>query len=352
MNIQTILESVKNTNGKFADEAQTRLDSLTKPQGSLGRLEEFAKQLVAITGNLMPELDKKVVFTFAGDHGVADEGVSAFPKEVTPQMVMNFVNGGAGINVLARHAGAEVVAVDIGVDFDFGGLDKPGFVSKKVMSGTKNMRKGPAMTREETEKCLQVGIDLASEYAGKGYRIFGTGEMGIANTTPSSAITAVLTDESVEDITGRGTGINDDAWKNKVQVIKDSIAVNSPDASDPIDVLSKIGGTEIAGIAGLIIGAAANNVPVVVDGFISTAGALIAYMIEPKTRDYMFAAHRSQEIGHKAMLDKIGLRPILDLDMRLGEGTGAALAMLVIEAGLKIYKEMATFEEAAVAGKK
>lgn len=351
MNINTILESVKNTNGKFADEAQLRLDSLTKPQGSLGRLEEFAKQLVAVTGKQMPELDKKVVFTFAGDHGVADEGVSAFPKEVTPQMVMNFVNGGAAINVLARHAGAEVVAVDIGVDFDFGGLDKPGFLSKKVMAGTKNMRKGPAMTREETEKCLQVGIDLASEYAGKGYKIFGTGEMGIANTTPSSAITAVLTDESVEDITGRGTGINDDAWKNKVQVIKDSIAVNSPDASDPIDVLSKIGGTEIAGIAGLIIGAAANNVPVVVDGFISTAGALIAFMIEPKTKDYMFAAHRSQEIGHKAMLDKIGLRPILDLDMRLGEGTGAALAMLVIEGGLKIYKEMATFEEAAVAGK-
>lgn len=351
MNINTILESVKNTNGKFADEAQLRLDSLTKPQGSLGRLEEFAKQLVAVTGKLMPELDKKVVFTFAGDHGVADEGVSAFPKEVTPQMVMNFVNGGAAINVLARHAGAEVVAVDIGVDFDFGGLDKPGFLDRKVMAGTKNMRKGPAMTREETEKCLQVGIDLASEYAGKGYKIFGTGEMGIANTTPSSAITAVLTDESVEDITGRGTGINDDAWKNKVQVIKDSISVNSPDASDPIDVLSKIGGTEIAGIAGLIIGAAANNVPVVVDGFISTAGALIAFMIEPKTKDYMFAAHRSQEIGHKAMLDKIGLRPILDLDMRLGEGTGAALAMLIIEGGLKIYKEMATFEEAAVAGK-
>ena len=351
MNLNTIRESVKNTNGKFANEAQLRLDSLTKPQGSLGRLEEFAKQLVAITGEQMPELDKKVVFTFAGDHGVADEGVSAFPKEVTPQMVMNFVNGGAAINVLARHAGAEVVAVDIGVDFDFGGLDKPGFISKKVIQGTKNMRKGPAMTREEAEKCMQVGIDLASEYAGKGYKIFGTGEMGIANTTPSSAITAVLTNETVEDITGRGTGINDDAWKNKVQVIKDSIAVNNPDASDPVDVLSKIGGAEIAGIAGLIIGAAANNVPVVVDGFISTAGALIAFMIEPKTKDYIFAAHRSQEIGHKAMLDKIGLRPILDLDMRLGEGTGAALAMLVIEGGLKIYKEMATFEEAAVAGK-
>ena len=351
MDYQKASKSITNSNNKFADEAQGRLDSLTKPQGSLGRLEEFAKQLVAITEDNMPSLDKKVVFTFAGDHGVADEGVSAFPKEVTPQMVMNFVNGGAGINVLARHAGAEVVAVDVGVDFDFGDLDKEGFVSRKVVSGTKNMRKGPAMTREEAEKCLNVGIELANEYAGKGYKMFGTGEMGIANTTPSSAITAVLTGVSVEDITGRGTGINDDAWKNKVQVIKDSISINTPDLSDPIDVVSKIGGAEIAAIAGLIIGAAANRIPVVVDGFISTAAALIAYMIEPKAKDYMFAAHKSQEIGHKALLEKIGLRPILDLDMRLGEGTGAALAMLVIEGGLKIYKEMATFEEAAVAGK-
>ena len=343
---------IKNTNGKFGEEAQNRLDSLTKPQGSLGRLEEFAKQLVAITEDRMPYLDKKVIFTFAGDHGVAEEGVSAFPKEVTPQMVMNFVNGGAGINVLAKHAGAEVVAVDVGVDYNFGELDKEGFVSRKVVSGTKNMRKGPAMTREEAEKCINVGIELANEYAGKGYKMFGTGEMGIANTTPSSAITAVLTGVSVEDITGRGTGINDDVWKNKVRVIEDSISTNSPDAADPVDVLSKIGGAEIAAIAGLIIGAAANKVPVVIDGFISTAGALIAYLIEPKTKDYMFAAHRSQEIGHKALLEKIGLRPILDLDMRLGEGTGAALAMLVIEGGLKIYKEMATFEEAAVAGQK
>ncbi len=354
MELNTLLSSIKNTNGKFAEDAQSRLDSLTKPQGSLGRLEEFAKQLVAITETQMPDLGKKVVFTFAGDHGVAEEGVSAFPKEVTPQMVMNFINGGAGINVLARHAGAEVVVVDIGVDYDFvkaGFKPASTFVSSKIVSGTKNMRKGPAMTREEAEKCIHVGIGLADEYAKKGYKIFGTGEMGIANTTPSSAITAVLTGKSVEDITGRGTGIDDEAWKNKVQVIKDSIAVNKPDKNDPVDVLSKIGGAEIAGIAGLIIGAAANKIPVVIDGFISTAGALIAYLIEPKTRDYMFAAHMSQEVGHKSILEKIGLRPILDLDMRLGEGTGAALAMLIIEGGLKIYKEMATFAEAAVAGK-
>ena len=354
MDLNTLSERITHTNGKFGEEAQQRLDSLTKPQGSLGRLEEFAKQLVAITEQKMPELDKKVVFTFAGDHGVADEGVSAFPKEVTPQMVLNFVNGGAGINVLARHAGADVVVVDVGVDHDFGDVGarcNVPLLIKKVVSGTKNMRKGPAMTRQEALKCIKVGMDLASDYAEKGYKIFGTGDMGIANTTPSSAITNVLTGVSVEDITGRGTGINDEAWKNKVQVIKDAIEINKPDASDAVDVLAKVGGAEIGGIAGLILGAAANKIPVVVDGFISTAGALIAYNINPKTRDYMFAAHKSQEIGHTAMLDKMGLRPIVDLDLRLGEGTGAALAMLLIEAGLKIYKEMATFEEAAVSNK-
>ncbi|MEW6713586.1 MAG: nicotinate-nucleotide--dimethylbenzimidazole phosphoribosyltransferase [Nitrospirota bacterium] len=351
MELKAALLNITSVNGKFIEQAQKRLDSLTKPQGSLGRLEEFAKQVVSITEATMPELDKKVVFTFAGDHGVADEGVSAFPKAVTPQMVLNFLNGGAGINVLARHAGADVVVVDMGVDYDFGDIKNNFFVSRKIVSGTKNMRKEPAMTRDEALKCISVGIELANEYVKKGYRIFGTGDMGIANTTPSSAIAAVLTGRSVEEITGRGTGINDDTWKHKVQVIKDAIALNKPNPSDAIDVLSKVGGAEIAGIAGLIIGAAANKVPVVIDGFISTAGALIAFSIEPKARDYMFSAHMSQEVGHKAMLEKIGLRPVLDLDLRLGEGTGAALAMLVIDAGLKIYKEMATFGEAGVSEK-
>ena len=351
MESEIVSSKIVSTNGMFAEQAQQRLDNLTKPQGSLGRLEEFAKQLVAITEDQMPKLDKKVVFTFAGDHGVAEEGVSAFPKEVTGQMVFNFLNGGAGINVLARHAGADVVVVDIGVDYDFSGLKNTLLVIKKVVSGTKNMRKEPAMTRDEARKCIEVGMELADEYAKKGYKIFGTGDMGIANTTPSSAIVAVITGKPVEDITGRGTGINDDSWKNKVQVIKDAISLNRPDPSDAIDVLAKIGGAEIGGIAGLILGASANKIPVVIDGFISTAGALIAYTIEPKTKDFMFAAHRSQEIGHRVMLEKIGLRPILDLDLRLGEGTGAALAMFIIEAGLKIYKEMATFEEAAVATK-
>ncbi len=360
---QSTINSIVPIDGSFLEKAQKRLDSLTKPQGSLGRLEEFARRIVAITGNIMPLLDKKVIFTFAGDHGVAEEGVSAYPKEVTRQMVFNFLHGGAGINVLARHAGAEVVVVDIGVDYDFdpslspltkGGI-KGGygglFISKKVVMGTKNMRKGPALTRDEALRCIEVGIELADEYTKKGSKIFATGDMGIANTTPSSAIAAVLTGRPVSEVTGRGTGIGDNAFKNKVKVIEDSIALNKPDSKDPIDVLSKIGGAEIGGITGLIIGAATNRIPVVIDGFISTAGALIAYCIEPKTKDYMFAAHNSVEIGHKAMLEKIGLRPILDLDLRLGEGTGAALAMLMIEAGLKIYKEMATFGEAGVSKK-
>lgn len=351
--IRKTMEMIAPAKAEFAEEAQRRLDNLTKPPGSLGRLEEFARRIVAMTGTVMPTPGRKVIFTFAGDHGVADEGVSAYPREVTRQMVFNFLNGGAGINVLARHAGAEVVVVDIGVDYDFGsavsgaGHAVP-LLIKKVMRGTRNMRRERAMSRREAEQCIEAGIELAQEYAGKGYTMFGTGEMGIANTTPSSAIAAVLTARAVPDVTGTGTGINDDALRNKIRVIEESIAVNRPDPKNPIDVLSKVGGTEIGGIAGLIIGAAANRIPVVVDGFISTAGALIAHSLEPLTREYMFAAHNSVEIGHKVILEKIGLVPILDLGMRLGEGTGAALAMQLIEAGLKIYREMATFGEAGV----
>ncbi|HXY62058.1 MAG TPA: nicotinate-nucleotide--dimethylbenzimidazole phosphoribosyltransferase [Nitrospirota bacterium] len=339
-------KKIERVNGALSDEAQKRLDSLTKPQGSLGRLEEFARRVVAITGDKMPVLDKKVVFTFAGDHGVASEGVSAYPKEVTPQMVFNFLRGGAGINVLARHAGADVVVIDIGVDHDFGNV--PGLVSRKIVRGTANMCKGPAMTRKQAEQCIRVGIDLAREYAEKGFRIFGTGDMGIGNTTPSSAIASVFTGVPVKDVTGRGTGITDESLQRKIRIIEDCIGKNRPDRKDPIDVLAKVGGAEIGGIAGLILGAASERIPVVVDGFISTAGAMIAYEIEPKTAEYMFAGHASVEIGQKAMLRKMGLVPILDLNLRLGEGTGAALAMMMIEAGTKIYREMATFGEAGV----
>lgn len=332
---------------KLLNIAAERLDNLTKPRGSLGRLEEFSKRIAAITGTeTPPPFGKKAIFTFAGDHGVAEEGVSAYPREVTVQMVLNFLSGGAAINVLARHTGADVVVVDIGVDHDFD--DHPVLVRKKVIRGTRNMRKGPAMTREEAIRAVETGIDLAREYAGRGYTLFGTGDMGIGNTTPSSAIASVMTATPVAEVTGYGTGITEEELAHKIRVIEDAISVNRPDPSDPVGVLAAVGGAEIGGIAGLILGAASLKIPVVVDGLISTAGAIIAYGINRDAGGYMFAAHNSVEQGHAIMLETMGLVPILDLGLRLGEGTGAALAMPLIEAGCKIYREMATFEEAGV----
>lgn len=327
--------------------AQQKLDNKTKPLGALGRLEEFARRYAAISNSLEPSTWKKVIFTFAADHGVVAEGVSAFPKEVTVQMVYNFLQGGAGVNVLANHVRAEVLVVDIGVDHDFG--DTPGLIVKKVAPGTRNFAKGPAMTREEAIAALEVGIELANGCRADGVAMVGTGEMGIGNTTPSAAIIAALSGRSVAEVTHRGTGINDQALTNKIRVIEEGLAVNRPDPHDPLDVLAKVGGLEIAGIAGLVLGCAANRIPVVVDGFISTAGALIAAELNPHVKEYLFAAHQSVEIGHRFMLDRLGTAPILDLQLRLGEGTGAALAMGLIEAGVKILKEMATFEEAGVA---
>jgi nicotinate-nucleotide--dimethylbenzimidazole phosphoribosyltransferase len=350
--VEALLREARERLGRVGEEyalrAVERLDRLTKPRGSLGRLEEFSRRLVAITEETMPRIDRKVIFVFAGDHGVARHGVSAFPREVTRQMVLNFLSGGAGINVLARHAGAEVAVVDIGVDYDFG--DAEGLIHRKVVPGTENILEGPAMSEEEALGCIRVGMDLADEYANKGYGIFGTGDMGIGNTTPSSAIASVLTGLPPAEVTGRGTGITDEILGAKIKVIEKALGVNRPDPEDAFDTLRKVGGAEIGGIAGLCIGGAMNRVPVVVDGFISTAGAMVACGMLPGVGDYLFSAHRSAENGHSAMLEKLGLRPVLDLGLRLGEGTGAALAMLMIEAGLKIYKEMATFDEAGVSG--
>ncbi|MFH1848294.1 MAG: nicotinate-nucleotide--dimethylbenzimidazole phosphoribosyltransferase [Candidatus Omnitrophota bacterium] len=342
------LKNIRATDAAIAEEAQARLDDLTKPRGSLGRLEELAKKVVGITRDLKPAFRRKVIFTLAGDHGVADEGVSLFPQEVTPQMVANFINGGAGINVLARHIGAEVIVVDMGVRGD---LDiKDGRLKlKKINHGTENMAKGPAMTRDEAIKAIEAGIEVfGDEFAAKKIDITGTGDMGIANTTPSAAIVSCIAGVSVSEVTGRGTGIGDEQLGIKIRTIEEALKINNPDPKDPIDVLSKVGGYEIAGICGVILAAAKKSIPVVIDGFISTAGALIAYKLEPKAADYMFAAHRSQEKGHAAALKHLGLRPILDLDMRLGEGTGAALAINIIEAGIKILNEMASFSQANV----
>jgi len=344
--VQTTLTRIKPVNSKLLAQTQAKLDNKTKPPGSLGRLEEFARRVAAINGTLEPDTSRKVVFTFAGDHGIVEEGVSLYPKEVTTQMVFNFLAGGAGVNVLARHVGAEVRVVDVGVDHDFD--NAPGMLHRKVARGTRNFAKGPAMTREETLAALQVGIELADACKTEGIGLIGTGEMGIGNTSPSSAIIAAISGLSVRDLTHRGTGINDTALEHKIRVIEQGLALNKPDAKDPLDVLTKVGGLEIAAIAGLVLGCAANSIPVVIDGFISTAGALIASELHPHVRDYIFAAHQSVEIGHSFMLERIGVRPILDLDFRLGEGTGAALAMGLIDAGVKVLKEMATFEQAGV----
>ncbi|TET50702.1 MAG: nicotinate-nucleotide--dimethylbenzimidazole phosphoribosyltransferase, partial [Actinomycetota bacterium] len=279
------------------EKAQAKLDDLTKPQGSLGRLEELAKQMVSITGNLAPTIDKKAVLVMAGDHGVVRDGVSAYPQEVTMQMVLNFLGEGAAINVLAKHIGAGVQVVDMGVASDF--EPNPKLLDKKIAMGTENMTEGPAMTEEQAVSALEAGIEVAEMMIGNGYNIIATGDMGIGNTTPSSAITSVICNIKVEEVTGLGTGIDREGLARKIEAIKKAISVNKPDPEDGINVLSKVGGFEIGGIAGVILGCAAHRIPVVIDGFISSAGALIAYAIEPKSAHYMIPSHCSVEKGHR-----------------------------------------------------
>lgn len=329
---------------------QAHLDDLTKPQGALGRLEELAMQYCLVRGTAKPDLPRKQIFCFVGDHGVAEEGVSAFPQEVTPQMVYNMLGGGAAINVLTKHAGAELTVVDIGVADELEMADER-LCRKKVARGTANIARGPAMSRESAVQALETGIELAETAAASGITLLGTGDMGIANTTPSTALYAAYLDIPVEDITGRGTGIDDEHLQKKIDTIKRALEVNRDLLSGPVDILAALGGFEIAGICGLIIGAAANSVPTVVDGFISTAGAVAAMQIRPETRDYLFFSHMSQEKGHRVIMETLGAEPVLDLDLRLGEGTGAALAMTVIDASIKIYNDMATFSSAGVSEK-
>ncbi len=330
-----------------AKQAQTRQNNLTKPPQSLGRLEEISIQLAGMKADPFPAVNRKAVIIMAADHGVALEGVSAFPVEVTPQMVLNFLSGGAAINVLARQAGASVTIVDIGVTSDFD-PSLPGLLHRKVARGTRNMAKGPAMTRAEAEIAITCGMDVLAEVAEKGLDLIATGDMGIGNTTPSSAIVAVMTGLPVAKVTGRGTGLDDTGLAHKIKVIEQAIAFNQPDPADALDVLRKVGGLEIAGLAGVMIAAAARRIPVVVDGFISTAAAMIAVGLAPDVRNYMFAAHQSVEIGHQAMHKYLGLTPLFNLNLRLGEGTGAVLAFHLIEASSRILRGMATFAEAGV----
>ncbi|MDH5173767.1 MAG: nicotinate-nucleotide--dimethylbenzimidazole phosphoribosyltransferase [Elusimicrobiota bacterium] len=344
--IQKIIEKIEPIDRQMMEKTQKRLDFLTKPRGSLGRLEELAKIVVGIKREDSPNLKNKVIFTLAADHGIAREGVSVFPQEVTSQMVYNFLRGGAGINVLARHIGARVVVVDMGVASDLN--PHPSLIIRKINYGTKNILKEPAMSREEAIRSINEGIEIVEEELDKGIDIIGTGDMGIGNTTASSAILAVITGTSAEEVTGRGTGIDNCKLKRKKDVISEALKTNKPDPDDPIDILSKVGGFEIGGLLGIILAGASHRIPVVIDGFISGAAALLATGLEPKVRDYLIPSHCSAEAGHKRMLSFLGLRPLFDLDLRLGEGTGAALGINMVDASVKILTQMATFHDAGV----
>lgn len=347
--LEKAIAGIKGLDREAMEKAQARQDDLTKPRGSLGRLEDISVRLAGIQGVEKPKIQEKAVIVMAGDHGVIQEKIVDWPQEVTAQMVLNFLNGGAGINVISRVAGARVVVVDMSVATN---LDPhPALISKRIARGTGNMAKGPAMSKDQALAAIEAGLDVLEEEARKGLDIVATGDMGICNTSPSAAICAVLTGQQVSEVTGRGTGIDEAQLAHKIEVIRKALEMNEPDPNDPMDVLAKVGGYEIAGLAGVMIGAAAHGAAVVLDGFISGAAALIAAALAPGVKDYLFAGHLSTEPGHKAMMRHLGLKPVLDLNMRLGEGTGAALAIPVIEASARILSEMATFGEAGVSEK-
>ncbi len=329
--------------------AQHRLDQLAKPPGSLGRLEELARDLCLMTGLCPPAVAESVIFTLAGDHGVVAEGVSAYPQVVTSQMVENFLNGGAAVNVLARQVGARVVVADFGIAGPL--LDRPGLQQRRVAPGTASLARGPALTRDQVAASIEGGAALVEEERARGLDLIGTGEMGIGNTTSASAVTAAITGLAPEVVTGRGTGVDDVTWRRKVEVVTRGLAVNRPDGADALDVLQKVGGLEIAGLVGVILAGAAHRIPVLLDGFIAGAAALAAVTLKPEARHFLIATHRSVEPGHGPVLAALGLTPYLDLGMRLGEGTGAALGIGLARAAVAILAEMATFKSAGVSGR-
>lgn len=380
-NMNTILQQFNCKIGSLDESvmlvAQQRLDHLTKPQGSLGRLEEIARQLAGIQRKILLQVASKTVFVMAADHGITEERISAYPKEVTAQMVLNFLRGGAAINVLAKQVGAKVIVVDMGVAHDFNehvtcgekrhkslcelnperstelveGMSRRisnDLIHAKVAPGTKNFLKEPAMTEQQLNQAIQTGWNLMGKEIEQGVDLVAIGDMGIGNTTAASALTAVLCHRDPLEVTGHGTGIGEDARFHKANVIRRAIAERQPDPSDPLDVLQKLGGFEIAGMVGVILCAAQERVPVVLDGFITSAAGLAVYCLEPKVKDFLFASHLSVERGHQVQMEKMGLMPLLNLGLRLGEGTGAVLAMHLLDASCRILSEMATFDQAGV----
>jgi nicotinate-nucleotide--dimethylbenzimidazole phosphoribosyltransferase len=349
MLLEETLGQIRPLSASCEPAAQRHLDSLTKPQGSLGRLEELARRVAVIQERIPPRLGAKLIFVFAADHGISAERVSAYPKEVTAQMTQNFLDGGAAINVLARHFRIKTKIVDVGVDHDFAQCRN--LRHCKLRRGTANFSLGPALTREQARDSVELGIRLVTQSSPEDLFLLGAGEMGIGNTSSAAAILCAMTGTAPSDIVGRGTGVDDETLARKIAAVENGLRINSPDANDPLDVLAKIGGLEIGAITGVIIGATALRLPMVLDGFISGAAALLAYRFSPHIRDILFASHLSAEKGHRPVLDELHLDPLLDLGMRLGEGTGACLAMGLIEASVKLSREMATFSSAGVKAK-
>ena len=346
MSLDETKKQIRSVSNEWIEKARVRLDDLTKPRGSLGMLEELAARFVAIREEIPIIMPSKEIFVFVGDHDVVSEGVSAYPQEVTSLMVRNFLAGGAGINVLARCVGAKVSVIDIGMKEDL--KDEEGLIKKNVRRAAGNIAKGPAMTQEEAKLAINVGIEMAERAHQNGAGMIATGEMGIGNTTPSAAIFSALLPYDVSEVTGRGTGLDDQGLLKKTEVLKKALGVHEKTLGDPISALASVGGLEIAGICGLCLGGAARRMAVMVDGFISSAGALVAMRLNPLVRDYLFFSHRSLEKGHRIFFEKEGIRPILDLDLRLGEGTGAAVAMQIMEDAFRIFNEMATFAEVGI----
>lgn len=352
--LKEIIEGIEPVDRQWIDKARDRTAQLVMPPRALGRLHDISERLCGILKTLKPSINRKAVLVMAGDHGVVDEGVSAFPQEVTGEMVKTFLRGGAGINAISRHIGAEVWVVDMGIipDLDSDSIKgKDRLMIRKTARGTANLAQGPAMTLQEAEQAILAGFKLAAELFNKGVQILGTGDMGIGNTTPSAAIGAVITGKGLNKMVGRGTGVDDEGLTRKQEAIRHGIQINQPNHEDGLDVLSKTGGFEIGGIAGCVLAGAFHSRPVIIDGFISTAGALIAHTLCPAVTDYLFAGHCSEEPGHKTMLNYLGLDPILDLGMRLGEGTGGALAMGIVEGAIHVFTDVLTFEQAGVSDK-
>ena len=343
--LRELLSEIKPLDSLSMIAAQKKLDSLTKPLGSLGKLEEIVVKLAGISCSPFPKADNKVTVVMCGDNGVVEEGVSSCPKSVTASVTCNFTRGITGINVFSKLTGARIVIVDIGVDAD---IPYTAILNRKIRNGTWNMAKGPAMSLEEAIRGIQTGIDIVKELKAEGINLIGTGEMGIGNTSTSSAVTAVLTGRPIDSIVGVGSGLSREAYRNKIEVIRRSIEVNKPDPNAPLDVLAKVGGFDIAGLAGCFLGAAIYRVPIVIDGFISAVSALIATRIHPGARDYMLPSLGSAEPGTEAVMKALNMEPMLKLDMRLGEGTGAALGYQLIDAALAAYTQMGSFTDASI----